>query len=46
MDKDKTTATTRRTQDWRKEMEGATPEKLAKALLRPIGRGKTKKESS
>ena len=33
MDKEKTTATTRRTQDWRKEMDGATPERLAKALL-------------
>jgi hypothetical protein len=22
--------------DWRKEMQGATPERLAKALLRPV----------
>ena len=33
-----------KTQDWRKFMEGATPEKLAKALLRPVR--KTKNEGS
>ena len=27
--------------DWRKELQGATPEKLARALLRPIGKTKT-----
>ena len=31
-----------RSQDWRKEMEGVTPEQLAKALLRPIGQTKAK----
>ena len=33
-------------QDWRKDVEGATPEQLVKALLRPIGRGKAKKGSA
>ena len=28
-----------RSQDWRKDMQGVTPEQPAKALLRPIGRG-------
>ena len=31
---------TNRSQDWRKDMEGLTPEQPAKALPRPIGRGK------
>ena len=30
--------TERKGQDWRKDMEGVTPEQLAKALLRPIGK--------
>ena len=34
-----------RFQDWRKDMQGATPEQLAKALLRPIGRTKTNRQS-
>lgn len=37
MTKKKTTATTRPSQDWRKDLQGATPEKLAKALLRKVG---------
>ena len=24
--------------DWRKDLQGATPEKLARALLRPVGK--------
>ena len=44
MNKKTTTATTRRTKDWRQDLEGATPEQLAKALLRPIG--KTKKNEA
>ena len=26
--------------DWRKDMQGATPEKLARALLRPVGKNR------
>ena len=33
------------TRDWRKEMQGATPEKLARALLRPVRQTKTNRPS-
>lgn len=34
-----------RFQNWRKDMQGATPEQLAKALLRPIERTKANRQS-
>ena len=37
MTKKKTTAATRPTYDWRKDLQGATPDKLARALLRKVG---------
>ena len=36
--------TERKPQDWRKDMEGATPEQLAKALLRPIGKNPSRRK--
>ncbi|MDE0125705.1 MAG: hypothetical protein OXN97_14110 [Bryobacterales bacterium] len=41
----KPTKAEHKAQDWRKDMQGATPEQLAKALLRPIGRGKAEDNS-
>ena len=41
----KKTVATRPSQDWRKDLQGATPEKLARALLRPVRQTKTNRPS-